>query len=285
MRGLETLDGAVHWAAQQMAQAGLPDGRREARLLVAQALKIPQQTILMDGGRALDDAQADAVAAMVLRRCQREPLSRIVGERGFWTLDLGLNADTLDPRPDTETLVEAVIELCPDRQAPLRLVDFGTGTGCILLALLSEYPNARGLGVDLAPGAVDMAQQNAQRNGLAERASFQQGDWAAGLTGPFDVIVSNPPYIATHEMAALEPEVTQYDPQRALVSGDSGYECYETLIPQLPAILAPGGVIALEVGHTQAVKVGELLQNAGFAQITVRPDLAGIARCVIAHAV
>jgi release factor glutamine methyltransferase len=269
--------------AETLAAAGVEDAHRDARLLTAHALGLPAQAVLVDGGRVLDTAQWQAVQDIAARRARREPVSRILGSRGFWTLELGLNADTLDPRPDTETLIDAALALIPDRQAPLRVVDFGTGSGCILLSLLAEFPHAQGLGVDIAPQAVEMARQNASTNGLAARAQFTVGHWAQGLSGPFDLIVSNPPYIAEAEMATLEPEVTAYDPLRALVSGPSGLECYQALIPQLPAIAAPGAWVLLEVGHTQAQQVGELLVGQGFVLFPPRADLGGLLRCVIAQ--
>ncbi len=278
---LPTLEQAAAWMADSLFRGGIDGGRRDARLLTAHALGLRPHDILMDGQRPLTAADWQAVQAIATRRLNREPVSRIIGQRGFWTLDLGLNADTLDPRPDTETLIDAVLELCPDHDAPLRMVDFGTGSGCILLALLSEYPQAQGLGIDIAPGAIAMAKDNACRNALNARAHFQRGNWAAGLSGPFDLIVSNPPYIAETEIPALEPEVTAHDPMRALVSGVSGYECYEALIPQLAALAAPGAWVVLEVGHTQAQKVGELLEQQGFSLRPPRADLGGILRCVI----
>lgn len=280
------LGAACAWVASQLQAAGVPDARRDARLLTAHALGIAPQRVLIDTEQPVTLDQQSALAAITERRCQREPVSRILGSRGFWTLDLTLTPDTLDPRPDTETLVEAVLAARPDQQAALRMVDFGTGSGCILLALLSEYPAAVGVGVDIAPGAVAAASANAERNGLADRASFQCGNWAEGLAEQgraFDVIVSNPPYIATHEMAALDPEVTRYDPLRALVSGPSGLEDYQRLIPQLSAVLAPGGLVALEVGFTQADSVAELLRSQGFSEVWTRADLGGVARCVMAQ--
>lgn len=281
-----TIGAACAWMAAALQAAGVPDARRDARLLVAHGLGISSQRVLMDSDRALTQTEQSTLAAICTRRCQREPVSRIVGSRGFWTLDFALTPDTLDPRPDTETLIEAVLAARPDQQAALRMVDFGTGSGCILLALLSEYPAATGLGRDIAPGAVAAAAANAERNGLSNRAIFECGNWAEGLPergARFDVIVSNPPYIAEHEIKDLDPEVTRYDPMRALVSGPSGLEDYQRLIPQLAGILAPGGLVAFEVGFTQADSVAELLLNQGFSEVWTRSDLGGVVRCVMAQ--
>lgn len=278
---LPTLAEATQWMSEQFLQADIDQPRMDARLLTAHAAGVRPQDILMYGERPLNADQWMTVQTLCCRRCQHEPVSRIIGQRGFWTLDLSLNADTLDPRPDTETLIEAVLDAEPERPRPLRIIDFGTGTGCILLALLSEYPNARGLGVDISPQAVAMARHNAQANGLAERATFMAGDWGQGIDGPFDVLVSNPPYIAEAEMAGLDRDVTAYDPYRALVSGPTGFEAYETLIPQMAALAAPGALLGLEAGAGQAARLLDLLKTNGCDTVWTRPDLGGILRCTL----
>lgn len=268
-------------ATARLAEAGVEDPRTDARLLLAAALDLRPHDLMLYPERSVEGDAVARAEGFIARRAAREPVSRILGQRGFWTLDLALGPDTLDPRPDTETVVEAVLERMPDREAPLRLVDFGTGTGCILLALLSEYPNARGLGIDISPGAVEVAAANARANELAGRAVFQAGDWGNGLESDFyDVAVSNPPYITEDEMATLAPEVLDYDPHRALVAGCDGLEAYRRLIPDLWRILRPGGLVALEVGKGQAEGVAGLLAQEGFVSLWNRADLAGVERCV-----
>jgi len=215
---------------------------------------------------------------------EHEPLSRIVGRREFWGLEFTLCGDTLDPRPETETVVEAVLRRVLDRDAPLRFLDLGTGTGCILLALLSEFPAATGFGVDLALGAVMTARRNAAALGLAERAHFLVGDWGTAMSGKFDVIASNPPYIASAALADLPPEVALYDPCLALDGGADGLGAYRALVVDLARLLQPGAVLVIEVGFSQAPAVAAMLRASGMAIEGCERDLAGIARCVVAGA-
>lgn len=262
--------------------AGIDSARLDARLLVACGLGCSPDRVALDPGLGVSDQQAAAIAAMADRRAGREPVSHILGRRGFWTLMLKVTADTLDPRGDTETLVEAVLKRLPDRNAPLRVVDFGTGTGAIVLALLSELPNARGVGVDKSPAALAVATDNARANNLAERVTFRLGDWADGLDGPFDVMVSNPPYIPDGDIDALAPEVARFEPRLALAGGADGLDCYRVLVPQMVARLAPGGVAGVEVGQGQAEAVAALFCQSGLVVTGVECDLGGIARCVLA---
>jgi release factor glutamine methyltransferase len=219
-------------------------------------------------------------AAATQRRLKREPVSRILGRREFWSLSLQVTPDTLDPRPDTETVVEAVLEAVPDRRAPLRLLDFGTGSGCILLALLSELPRAQGVGVDINPGAAAAAAENARRLGLGDRARFVVGDWGKEIDGAFDVIVSNPPYIPDEAIAGLEPEV-HFDPPAALAGGADGLTCYRALGPELTRLLALDGVAALELGIDQGQAVRHILEENGLTFLRMRRDLAGIDRVIV----
>jgi release factor glutamine methyltransferase len=219
---------------------------------------------------------------MLRRTLAHEPLSRILGQREFWGLEFELSADTLDPRPETETVVEAVVARLSDRGGSYRFLDLGTGSGCLLLALLSEYPAASGIGVDLAPGGVATAAGNAARLGFAPRAAFVQGDWAAGLKGTFDVVVANPPYIASTDLPSLPPEVREYDPPLALDGGADGLAAYRAIAADLPRLLAPGGVFACEVGAGQHAAVAGIIVAAGLVIDAMVPDLAGIPRCILA---
>lgn len=225
------------------------------------------------------DGDAARLGAMLVRRLAREPLDRILGHRGFWTLDLKLSPDTLSPRPDTETLVSLARDRAPARPA-LRLLDLGTGTGAILLALLAELPGATGLGTDIAEGAVATARENAAAAGLAGRCTFAAGNWGEGLAGPFDIVVSNPPYIPAAEIAGLEPEVRLHDPLRALDGGPDGLDAYRSLVPQTLGLLAPDGLLVLEIGIGQERDVCGIAAAAGFRHLETRADLAGIARAL-----
>ncbi len=286
MNRLKTEDCTIHaslgWAATLLGAAGVEVPRRDARLLLAEALGGRPDLVTGYPERLLEPGQASRFQALVGRRVAREPVSRILGRREFWSLDLRLSPDVLDPRPESETLVEAVLGRIDDRKAPLRILDLGTGSGCLLLALLSELPKARGLGVDISSAALAVARENAGHLGLASRAVFQKGDWAQGLAGSWQAIVSNPPYIIEAEIADLAPEVARYDPKLALAGGPDGLAAYRRLAPQVARLVAPDGVVALEVGAGQAGEVGRLLEAASLAGVDCLRDLAGQERCVLA---
>ena len=269
-------------ATRRLEAAGVDSARLDARILVTHVLGISPQSMFTRPDMPLTEVQMQAVDALVARRVAREPVSRILGSRGFWTLDFALGSDTLDPRPDTETVVEAVLDFLPDHAAPLRLLDFGTGSGCLLLALLAELSASTGIGIDRSAGALSVARTNALTNDLSPRALFALSHWGEALIGSFHVIVSNPPYIRDGDIAGLEPEVREYDPRLALAGGDDGLECYRELAPHMARLLAPGGLAALEVGEGQDEEVAALLEAAGLERHGVRRDLAGIARCVLA---
>lgn len=270
---------AVNELTAAFEAAGLDTPRLDARILVGHAVQLEPSLLFARGERVLTDAEATRVRDFAARRGRREPVSRITGYRGFWGLDFALTPDTLDPRPDTETVVNAVLARRLMFISP-RVLDLGTGTGCILLAILHDWPAASGVGVDLSPGAVAAASENAERLGFARRASFRQGSWCAGLDEYFDVIVSNPPYISDTEMAALAPEVGRFDPHLALAGGADGLAAYRDLIPAAWEQLNQMGRLFLEIGAGQAREVAQLLTSAGFSGIAEYKDLAGIVRCL-----
>jgi release factor glutamine methyltransferase len=267
-----------------LVAAGFDEPRRHARRLVAAALEISPADLFARPERAVGERELARFRAMLARLAAHEPLSRILGRRAFWGLEFALSPATLDPRPETETVVEAVLRRLPDRDAPLRLLDLGTGTGCLLLAFLSEFPRATGVGVDIAEAAVKTAAGNAAALGFADRALFFVGDWAAALSGWFDVVVANPPYIATAELASLPREVALHDPRRALDGGADGLEAYRSIAADLPRLLAPGGIFAAEIGVGEADAVGAILKGNGLVPDGIVKDLGGIVRCVTAHA-
>lgn len=269
-------------ATAALKAAGIAGARRDARILLTAVLGLESNANLPD--KTLTRGQARKFAAMVKRRAKREPVSRILGRRDFWTLTLKLNKDTLDPRPDSETVVETVLAHLKDRARAYRLLDLGTGTGCLLLALLAELPNATGLGVDIAPGAVKAARANAGAAGLAGRARFAVGDWSAGARGRFDVILANPPYIPSGDIAGIEPEVARHDPLRALDGGRDGLAAYRAILKGLPERLAPHALVAFELGQGQAKQVARLLNAKRLQVLETRRDLAGHDRCIIATA-
>ncbi|WP_445680232.1 peptide chain release factor N(5)-glutamine methyltransferase [Radicibacter daui] len=270
-------------ATKRLTEAGLDTPSLDARLLLEAATGLDHAGFLLRRDEAAPPEAAGVFAGFIERRLAREPVGRILGHRGFWTLELELSPATLEPRPDTERLVEGVLELVADRQAPLTVVDLGTGTGCILLALLSELPNAIGLGLDRSEEAAATARRNAGRNGLSDRAFFAVGDWTQALVPyGFDIIVSNPPYIPSADLTGLDPEVRLFDPQAALDGGPDGLAPYRVLSGAAPTLLRDGGIIGFEVGIGQAQDVAEMLkQQLGDTPI-VKNDYQGINRCVLA---
>lgn len=276
------IGSALTWAAGRLRQAGVEDARRDARLLLVEVLGGDTAKVVGHPERQLGAAEQAAFEDLISRRAAREPVARILGRREFWSLEFALSPETLDPRPDSETLVEAVLARVVDRSAPLSVLDLGTGTGCLLLALLSELPQARGLGVDLSNEAVAVAQHNARSLGLADRACFRRGDWSDDVSGIWQVIISNPPYIKDGEISDLAPEVARYEPRMALSGGADGLSAYRSLAPRVARLLAPQGILAFEVGEGQADKVEQLLGAAGLSCQERVTDLARIERGVIA---
>ena len=281
--GDETIRSTLDAVAAALKAVGFDEARRRARQLVAAALGLTQTDIFAHPDRAIAADDRERVAAFLARALKHEPLSRVLGVREFWGLDFALSPETLDPRPESETIVEAALARLPDRERAYRVLDLGTGSGCLLLALLSELPAAVGIGVDIAPGAVAAARGNAIRLGLSTRAEFVLGDWAGPLAGEFDLVVANPPYIATSDIAGLPPAVRNFDPWRALDGGADGLDAYRAIAAQLPRRLTPGGVFFGEVGQGQAEQVAALLAAAGLVVDEIVPDLAGIPRCVVAR--
>jgi release factor glutamine methyltransferase len=275
-----TIAEALRAAAARLAAAGMSEARLESRVLVGAAFGLAREALLARGDQAARPEDLARLDDLVARRIGGEPTARLLGRQEFWSLDLGLGPETLIPRADSETIVEAALAAIADRAAPLRLLDFGTGSGCLLLALLSELPQATGLGIDASAATLAVAAANAERLGLAARAAFRLGDWGRGLSGPFDLIVSNPPYIRDGDIAGLAPEVARFEPRRALAGGDDGLACYRALAPDLARLLAPGGRAVLEIGQGQADEVEAILAAAGLTPAGRRADLAGIDRAL-----
>lgn len=271
-------DAAIASGAQILAEHGIPDPRREARKLWEASFprRYVDYEAAMAGGREV------LFFELIQRRAAREPMSHLLGYRDFWEHRFEVSGDVLDPRPDTETLVDAVLGRV-DHNAPLKLLDMGTGSGAILLALLAELPLATGLGTDISTGALDAAARNAAANGLQDRAEFRLSSWADGLDDRFDVIVSNPPYIPSGDIATLAPEVREHDPLRALDGGADGLDCYRQITADLAKIAAPGALVALEIGIGQADDVCALLAAQNVQGIEVLQDFGGIDRVIVAR--
>lgn len=270
-------------ATARLKAAGVDGPRRDAILLLSDASGIGADRLRIEPALEITPEAAARFAELVGRRAAREPVSHILGRREFWSLDFEVSGDVLDPRPDSETLIQAVLDEVPDRQASLRLVDFGTGSGCLLLSLLHELPAAEGLGVDRSPAALAIAQRNAAKLAMAERCAWREANWGDGLHGAFDILISNPPYIESAAIGTLAPEVAEHEPRLALDGGADGLDAYRALMPHLVRLAAPGALIALEIGQGQEKAVAVLLAESGFGGIAGKADLGGITRVVVAR--
>jgi release factor glutamine methyltransferase len=280
-----TIDQARRAVAAEFRDAGIDTPDLDARILVGHALALDHAALISNGQRALDHASLEKVTAAASRRLAGEPVSRILGTREFWGMALAVTPAVLDPRADTETIVElalAMIDRHGPRTRPLRIADLGVGSGAILLALLSELPNARGTGTDIAHDALEVAARNAQALGLDVRADFVASDYGTALHGPFDLVVSNPPYIASADIAGLAREVREHDPLGALDGGPDGLAAYRAIAADVPRLLVPGGHLVVEIGAGQQADVERLFVTAGLEIATVRHDLSGIVRAVAA---
>jgi release factor glutamine methyltransferase len=279
-----TIDAARRRLAQDLRRAGIDSPELDARLLVGHALGLDHTALAAQSRRPLTGGEAQAVAALTARRLAREPVARILGRKEFWGLPFSLNAETLVPRPETETVVEAAlaaIDAAQRRSQALRIADLGTGSGALLVALLMELPNATGVGTDVSPPALVCASDNAAALGIGARASFVACDYAAALRGPLDLLVANPPYVAGDEIASLAPEVRDFDPRRALDGGPDGLNGYRAIAAAARRLLAPGGIVAVELGAGQLRPVGSLFAAEGLAPGSPRPDLSGIPRALV----
>lgn len=268
---------------QQFDAAGVDTATEDARLLLRAACGLSRLDLATEPDALLTGAEEDRLSSYAARRTQHEPVSRILGERGFWTLDLVVAPDVLDPRADTETLIETALRLCRDKP-PTTILDLGSGSGAIVCALLSEWPQARAIAVDLSPHACRATMQNLRRCNLSDRAMVMRGRWSEALgAGRFDLIVSNPPYIATGDLAGLDPDVRLYDPALALDGGADGLDAYRAIIGDLTRLATPGAFALFEVGAGQAGDVAALLAAAGLTPAGVVRDLGAHERVVAAR--
>lgn len=274
---------ALASATARLRDAGVEGAARDATLLLSHATGLERSRLMGHPDLRLMPREVADFEACLSRRLAREPVSRILGRRAFWDLTMQLSAATFDPRPETELLVEALLDRYREREDSFRILDLGTGSGCILLALLKSLPRATGLGVDIDEAAVAMAQRNAKDHGLSLRATFETRTWGDGLGGQWQVIVSNPPYIVDEEIKQLAPEVARFDPALALSGGPDGLDRYRELLPHAARLLAPDGLLALELGFGQAKAVTGLLADVGMVRVEVMKDLAGIDRCLLAR--
>jgi len=283
----QTVEVARRALAARFAAAAIDSAELDARMLVGAVLNLDLTGLIASAARRVTATEAASVEDFARRRVGGEPVARILGHKEFWGLELRLSAETLVPRPDTETVVElalAVLRAAPISGSHLRIADIGTGSGAILLALLHELPEALGIGTDVSIAALRTARRNAADLELAARAAFVACDYTAALSGPFDLIVSNPPYVRSGDIVDLANEVRYHDPHRALDGGTDGLDAYRALIPQCARLLGPGGALVVEAGRGQSSDIEGLMTAAGLALAgPPRADLAGILRVVAAR--
>lgn len=279
-----TVADALADVRRRLVEGGVADAAHEARLLVGGLLKLEPAALISGGARTLTGSELALLASAVVRRLDREPVHRILGRRAFFDLVLTLSPDTLEPRPDTENLVERLIpraqKIVADRGI-CRVLDLGTGTGAICLALVQAVPGVVGTGTDISPGAVETARANARLNGLADRFDAVESDWFAAIDGAFDIIVSNPPYIPSLVVEGLEDEVRRFDPRRALDGGRDGLDAYRAIASGAAGHLAPGGFVGLEIGYDQKEQVAALMGAQGFRLLEAVLDLGGNDRALV----
>jgi len=279
-----TIAGARRQWTAEFRACGIASPELDARLVVGHVLALDHAALAAASDRVLGAEEKSAIAALARRRLAHEPTARIIGTKEFWSLTLRIDASTLVPRPETETVVAAAlaaVDARGPRARELRIADLGTGCGAIALALASELANGFGIGTDISPRALALARDNARRLGFY-RTAFVACNMAAALRGPFDLIVSNPPYIATADIAALAPEVRLYDPTMALDGGPDGLDCYRAIAAIAPTLLAPDGVLVVELGAGLADHVAALFAAAGLAPAPPHPDLGGVPRALVA---
>ena len=283
-----SYDALLRDTAVALTAAGIDNVRFEARLLLSHATGLTIEQLISRGPDAAPATAAATLRELTARRVRREPMAYILGEREFWGLPFKVSPAVLIPRPDSETVIETVLDLLPDRSRKLRILDLGLGSGCLLLTLLREYPQATGVGIDASEAALAVARCNAEALGVAPRARLSSGDWRqAGwsdrLEGPFDLLVSNPPYIESAVVDGLMPEVAAHEPRLALDGGADGFAAYRIIAAEAPRLVVPGGWAVVEAGEGQAPDIAALFGAAGLTPKPARQDLGGIARVVPAQ--
>jgi release factor glutamine methyltransferase len=279
------IDAARRHIARRFRDRGIDTPDLDARILVGHALGLDHTAVMLAGTRRIEAAEIALIETLAARRLGREPIARITGTKEFWGLPFKITPDVLVPRPETETVVEqalAAVDRTGARSRALRIADLGVGSGAILIALLAELPDAGAIGTDRDPAALALARENARRLGVAPRAAFVACDFGAAVAPGCDLVVTNPPYICTDEIAGLEPDVREFDPRGAIDGGLDGLAAYRVIAIHAQRILTPGAHLIAEIGKGQGAAVAALFTAAGFSRIRIAPDLAGISRAVVA---
>lgn len=267
-------------AAARLSAAGIDNARIDVRILLGHAIGVPPNELV--GSIPVDEHALARFQQFVERRARHEPIAYITGIKEFWSLEFEVGPGVLVPRPETETLIEEALKEFPDRDAAMEFLDLGTGSGCILVAALHEFPSARGLGVDNSEQALTWSRRNIAGHGMSACCALHLADWNSGIKGPFDAIFSNPPYIAAKDLMKLADDVKRYEPVAALIGGEDGYDAYRSLAPVLVKALKPKGGAFVELGLGQAESVLAIFEAAGLKVIRIAPDLAGVPRCIVA---
>jgi release factor glutamine methyltransferase len=276
-----TIGGAFEQACLQLLEAGVEGARLDARLLIAHVTGSDTASVFGYPERPIDEGQVRELSQLVERRINREPMAHILGTREFWSLPFIVTPDTLVPRPDSETLIEAVLQYFSKTTEQRSILDLGTGSGCLLLTLLSEFSDASGTGVDRSDAALEIAERNAKALNLDHRASFVKGNWVDGIKDQFDIIISNPPYIPSDEIQNLDADVALFEPVSALDGGADGLDSYRRIVAQIPRVMAKEAYIFLEIGVGQAPAVADMIEASGMQVVDIKKDLSGIERCVV----
>lgn len=275
---MQTLRSLYQLTTKAFGDAGVENPQLDARLLLMHCYGLSHEFFITEQNKLFDGT---LFTPFLQRRLKHEPVSKIIGFKEFWSLPFITSADVLDPRPDSETLIESVLARVPDKGADIRILDYGTGSGCLLLSLLHEYKNARGVGVDISEKAINVAAQNAQELGLDDRLTLINGSWDAPLQGEFDVIISNPPYIPTADLHDLRKDVTEFDPMLALDGGDDGLTPYPQILVSINQYLKKSGFFVFEHGVGQETDIANLITDSGLQTLDMTRDLSGRVRCVI----
>jgi len=270
---------ATDLASSQLKKSGIGGSTREAQLLVSLATGMSRERIIGYPKHYLRNSDLEQLKKFLELRCNRKPMSQIIGLREFWSMDFLVDEDVLDPRPDSETLIEAVLDLFLNRNAKLKILDLGTGSGCLLLSLLQEFPNATGIGTEISRKSCFVAVENSRRLGLSSRSLFVVCDWYSSLKEKFDIILVNPPYLTEKEMRNLEPEIFGFEPHRALSGGFDGLDSYRKIMPQVHEFLSKKGILFLEIAPSLSSKIKTILNESRLKSLTVKRDLSGQLRC------
>jgi release factor glutamine methyltransferase len=277
------LDGLMRDLTRVLASAEIENPRLEARIIAMTASGLGLEAMIAYPDTPIDPDACAYAYALAEARGLGAPSAYLVGRKEFWSLEFAVSSATLVPRPDSETLISAALEFAEDRAWSGRVLDLGTGTGCLLLAFMSERRLTRGVGVDASAEALAVAVANARSLGLASRTVFACANWSTALAGTFDLVFANPPYIRASDIDGLGPEIRDFEPLEALDGGPDGLMCYRAILVDLPRVMAPGARVFFEVGQGQAADVAALCAKAGLAPIRLYRDLAGIERCVVAE--